>query len=38
VYGAVLQCVAQIYEPATEAAFVGYGYLFSSAGVGVQHA
>jgi hypothetical protein len=38
VYGAVLQCVAQIDETAAEAAFVGYGYLFSSVGVGVQHA
>jgi hypothetical protein len=37
VYGAVLQCVAQIYETAAEAAFVGYRNLFSSSGVGVEH-
>jgi hypothetical protein len=38
VYGTVLQCVAQIDEPPTEAAFVGYRDLFSSSGVGVEHA
>jgi hypothetical protein len=38
VYGTVLQCVAQINEAAAEAAFVGYGYTFSSVGVGVEHA
>jgi hypothetical protein len=37
VYGTVLQCVAQIDEAAAEAAFVGYGYSFSSVSVGVQH-
>jgi hypothetical protein len=38
VYRSVLQCVAQIDEAAAEAAFVGYGHLFSSVGVCVQHA
>ncbi|GAB1513507.1 hypothetical protein JCM33774_55490 [Actinophytocola sp. KF-1] len=38
VYRSVLQCVAQIDEPPTEAAFVGYRNLFSSPGVGVEHA
>jgi hypothetical protein len=38
VYGTVLQRVAQIDEAAAEAAFVGYCYLFSSVGVGVEHA
>jgi hypothetical protein len=38
VYGAVLQCVAQINETTAEAAFVGYCYTFSSVGVGVEHA
>ena len=38
VYGSVLQSVAEIHEAAAEAAFVGYGYLFSALGVRVQHA
>jgi len=38
VYRSVLQCVAEIHEAAAEAAFVGYGYLFSAPGVSVQHA
>ena len=37
-YRSVLQCVAEIDETAAEAAFVGYCYLFSSSGVGVEHA
>jgi hypothetical protein len=37
-YRSILQRVAEVYEPAAEAAFVGYCHLFFSVGVRVEHA